>query len=245
MPTPRSPRPVVPPSSIDVSIVERYIPPSTSREFAEMFDPNGSSILVDRLVELSPNNGSLLFIYPTKRGAQTFMNEYLGPILDPLLRTMVVVNGLSAALCASIGSMRAVAEMLDHDHLHNRMQALCDRLTQQDTTARRFYGAPSTFSLSYSATQSVKLKRGVWAREWWTSQEKARIKQILAGYSREADSRRTSVTDAFSSHHATSSIVLLQNLLDGVSGRLEQAGEIPAGSGIEVGVFVIKRSSSS
>ena len=84
---PKSPRSVVPPSSINVSIVERYIPPSSSNEFVNMFDPNGPSILIDRLVELSPNNGSLAFIYPTRTGALTFMKNYLHPILDPILNT--------------------------------------------------------------------------------------------------------------------------------------------------------------
>jgi hypothetical protein len=35
---------------------------------------------VDRLVELSHNNGSLAFIYPTKTGAKTFTNQSFGPI---------------------------------------------------------------------------------------------------------------------------------------------------------------------
>lgn len=68
---PPSPRPVVPPGSINVSIVERYIPPTNTNEYAEMFAFKGRSLLHDRLVELSPDNGTLLFIYPTRQGGRT------------------------------------------------------------------------------------------------------------------------------------------------------------------------------
>lgn len=246
--TPRTPRPIVPPASIDVAIVERYIPPSTSHEFAEMFNPNGSSILVDRLIELSPHNGSLLFIYPTRRGGRTFMKDYLGPILDPLLRTMVVVHGLSTALCSSIGTMTAVEHLPHYDSMLLRMASLCDMLTtQQDTSARRFHGSRSTFSLSYAARHRVKLERGVWAREWWTKQEKNRIKQILDTHWRDNEARKSGFEHAgagagAAAHQATSSTVLLQHLLDGVVGRGELDRDEPEGEGIEVGVFVLKRS---
>lgn len=239
---PRSPRPVVPPSSIDVSIVERYIPPSTHHEFAEMFDPNGSSILVDRLVELSPDNGSLLFIYPTKTGGQTFMHDYLGPVLDPLLRTMSVVDGLPANLCRSIGTMTAVPAMRSHASLHQAITSLCARLSQQEITAHHFHsnGKRPHFSVSYSGSHRVHLPRGVWAREWWTKQEKVRIKEILAHHG-SRESRRLSAKDF--GVPATTGIVLLQTLLEGVVGKEVLEREIPASEGIEVGVFVVKRSS--
>ena len=236
---PRSPRPVVPPSSIDVSIVERYIPPSSSNEFAEMFDPNGSSILVDRLVELSPDNGSLLFIYPTRDGAQTFMREYLGPVLDPLLRTMVVVNGLSSDLCISLGNMRAVYQLLDHDSLRHRIAMLCARLTQGNTASQRFHGGRPVFSLSHASKQNVKLQRGVWAREWWTKQEKTRLKETMNNHYRESQTRRTSVSEY--SHQSASPTVLLQELLEGVAGKPTQEQD-RNDYAIEVGVFVITRS---
>lgn len=237
---PRSPRPVVPPSSIDVSIVERYIPPSTSHEFAQMFDPNGSSILVDRLVELSPDNGSLLFIYPTRTGAQTFMKEYLGPILDPLLRTMVVVHGLSSDLCILLGSMATVHQLLDHDSLQQRILALCASLTQRDTAAQRFHGRRPVFSLSHASKQYVKLPRGVWAREWWTKQEKTRLKQTIENHYQESQPRRSSVNEY--GPQPVSATVLLQQLLDGVAGTPKQKLEVPGHADIEVSVFVITRS---
>jgi hypothetical protein len=91
---PPSPRPVVPPGSINISVVERYIPPTNTNEYGEMFALKGHSLLYDRLSELSMDNGILFFVYPTKTGAKTFMQHYLGPIIEPLLRTVTVVHDL-------------------------------------------------------------------------------------------------------------------------------------------------------
>lgn len=240
--TPRSPRPVVPPSSIDVSIVERFIPPSSSKEFSEMFDPNGASILVDRLVELSSDNGSLLFIYPTRAGAQTFMREYLGPILDPLLRTMVVVHGVSTDLCMSLGNMTSVKHLPDYEALERRIVALCARLSQHDAAAQRLDGRRSVFTLSYASKQSTRIPRRIWAREWWTKQEKTRLKDTINSHYRESQTRRSSVSEF--AQQGASPTVLLQDLLDGVSGKVSQErdGDVGTVEPIEVGVFVITRS---
>ena len=64
------PRPtniIAAPSSIHLSILERYIPPTTPREVADFFTLSRRSYLADRLLELSSNDGSLLLIYPTKK----------------------------------------------------------------------------------------------------------------------------------------------------------------------------------
>ena len=234
---PRSPRPIVPPSTIDVSIVERYIPPSSANEFLGMFDPNGPSILVDRLIELSPNHGSLVFIYPTREGAQTFMNEYLGPIIDPVLRTMVVVNGLSSDLSRTLGRMAAVNQLPDFETLHCRVESLCARITQRTTAAQRFSGRRPHFTLSYSSKEYVTPSRETWSSDWWTKQEKQRIRDAVKKYSQEAQTRR-------SNEHverAASSTELLQEVLKGVCEKPYPSGREPE-QGIEVSVFVIKRS---
>lgn len=234
---PRSPRPIVPPSTIDVSIVERYIPPSTSNEFADMFNPNGPSILVDRLVELSPNNGSLFFVYPTRDGAQTFMREYLGPIIDPVLRTMVVVHGLSSDLSRTLGRMVAVDQLPDHETLHRRVVSLCRRLTQQPTAAQRFSGRRPHFTVSHASRERVKLSREAWCRDWWTKQEKQRVRDAVKRYSQEAQTKRTNEH----AERAASSTELLQEVVKGVCEKPYPSGMEPE-DGIEVSVFVIKRS---
>lgn len=233
---PRSPRPVVAPHSIDVSIVERYIPPSTSNEFTNMFDPNGPSILVDRLIELSPNNGTLLFIYPTRKGAQTFMRDYLGPILDPLLRTMVVVHGLSSDLSRTLGSMISVDQLFDYETLQRRMAALCTKLTHRRTIAGRFYERQPRFSLTHASKQYVKLDRDAWARDWWTKQEKPRIRDTLTRFTQDVQK----MTSSGYSERAVTPTELVQQLLDGVIRKPYQHGQDPE-SGVEVSVFVINR----
>lgn len=234
---PRSPCPVVPPNSIDVSIVERYIPPSSSNEFSSMFDTNGPSVLIDRLIELSPHNGSLLFIYPTRIGGETFMREYLGPILDPALRTLAVTQGFSADLNKSLGTMASVDQLLDYETLQHRMVTLCARLTQRSSAAERFHGRRPILTLSYAAKKYVKLGRNAWARDWWTKQEKPRLREAITKHSREAQKlpRRDH------GNPPKSASELWQSLLDDVEKRAYGHGQEPE-HGIEVSVFVITRS---
>lgn len=234
---PRSPRPIVPPSTIDVGIVERYIPPSTSNEFAEMFNPNGPSILVDRLVELSPNNGSLVFIYPTRAGARTFMHDYLGPIIDPILRTMVVVHGLSSDLSRALGRMVAIDQLPDYETMQRRVESLCARLTHQNTAAQRFSGRRPHFTVSLAQRQNVKLSRDAWSKDWWTKQEKPRVRDVVKRYSQEAQTRRS---NDYVDRNA-SATELLQEVMKGVCEKPYPPGSEPK-EGIEVSVFVIKRS---
>ncbi|RMX81703.1 hypothetical protein D0869_06616, partial [Hortaea werneckii] len=234
---PRSTRPIVPPSSINLAVVERYIPPTNANEFSDMFNTNGPSILVDRLVELSPSNGSLVFIYPTRTGAQTFVQEHLGPILDPLLRWICVVHGLSLDLSRSLGHMIAMDRMLEHDQLEHRIARLCALLTQRSTSIQRFHGSKATFSLTYSGKKEVPLTRDVWAKDWWTKQEKPRIRDIMTRYAQEAQKKSS---NGHVDRPATPT-ELVQQLLDGVVKREYPIGQEPE-RGVEVGVFVIKRS---
>ncbi|GAB7356505.1 hypothetical protein MBLNU459_g7257t1 [Dothideomycetes sp. NU459] len=228
---PASPRPVVPPSSVDVSIVERYIPPTNVNEFTEMFNTKGPSLLVDRLVELSPGHGSLIFIYPTKRGAETFMNEYLGPILDPILRSMVVVNGFSADVSSSLGRMAAVESLPDHETMKRKIQRLCNSLGRISTSTERFHKRQAEFEIVHATQEEVMLDRKVWARDWWCRQEKPRIREVIQRCFRVTNRAEDNKSPA----------VLIHEVLDGVAGRPYRDGLSPQ-SGIEVSIFVIKRS---
>lgn len=226
---PHSPSPIVPPSSVDVSIVERYIPPSSANEFAEMFNMKGPSILMDRLVELSPDNGTLIFIYPTKKGGRTFTNDYLGPILEPLLRSIVVVNGFSADMGSSAGTMTSVAVLPDHDVMRLRIQNLCSTLSQTSPRMEKFHRKQATFSLVYASKEEVKLDRKVWAEMWWCKQEKPRLRETINRYFRKANRALEDKTPP----------MIIQELLDGVADNPYRNGE-PT-SGIEISAFVIKR----
>ncbi|KAI4718359.1 hypothetical protein E4T48_05424 [Aureobasidium sp. EXF-10727] len=228
---PQSPRPVVPPSSVDVSIVERYIPPTNKNEFTDMFTTKGPSLLVDRLVELSPDNGTLIFVYPTKRGGQTFVNEYLGPVLDPILRSMVVVNGFSSDMGQQLGKMAAANELPDHDMMKRKIMSLCSSLSQSSPGMERFQRIPTNFELLLSSTEEVTLDRKVWSEDWWAKQEKPRIRETISRFFRKANRAQEDQTP----------VSLVHEVLDGVAQKAYPEGK-ERQSGIEVSVFVISRS---
>ncbi|KAK5116950.1 hypothetical protein LTR62_006671 [Meristemomyces frigidus] len=228
---PRSPRPIVPPSSINIAIVERYIPPTSANEFADMFNTHGPSILVDRLVELSPNNGCLTFIYPTKTGGQTFMRDYVDPLWAPLLRSICVSHGLSSDVGKSLGTMSAVERLLEHDELERSIKRLCNTLNRQRPGLRRPHHRKADFNLVYSAKRNVCLSREVWARDWWTKQEKPRIRDIVVRYSQEAQKKSS---NEYIERPATAT-ELIQQLLDGMVNKAYAEGQSPS-EGIEVGV---------
>jgi len=231
---PRTPRPVVPPSSINVSIVERYIPPTSAREFSELFQIKGRSLLVDRMVELSPRQGALLFIYPTKRGAQTFMRQYLSPILDPLLRSMCIINGFSVDLGSELGTMAAIDEMHSFETMSRRIQSLCQEMSPQSKENERSAGRRARYTLQFAAKEEVFLERKAWADNWWIKQEKPRVREVLSRYFRIA---RRMPTDS-----DVTPTNLIHEVLDGVSSRPYGRNPEPT-SGVEVGVFVIRRTS--
>lgn len=227
---PQSPSPIVPPSSVDVSVVERYIPPTSANEFSEMFNVSGHSILVDRLVELSPDNGTLIFIYPTKKGGRTFTNKYLGPVLEPILRSIVVVNGFSADMGSSAGTMAAAPLLPDHDIMRLRINNLCATLSQSSPRMEKFHRQQATFSLVYAAKEEVKLDRTVWADAWWCKQEKPRLRETINRYFRRANGASDDTTPP----------MIIHELLESVSTNPYRNGDPDAG--IEVSVFVVKRS---
>jgi len=231
--------PLAAPESINLSIVERYIPPSSMNEFANLFNTRGPSLLVDRLVELAPNNGCLVFIYPTLQGAQTFANNYLGPVLDPLLRTMCVVNGYSADLSEAIGRMPAVPHLLSFDIMRRRALALCMELNGGATHIRKRLrqaeGTPQagTFTLVHATKHQVNLERKIWA-DWWIKQEKTRIRNKVGEYfARARQYKEGDVAEKMP-------IQVVRDVLEGVEQRVvERTAGMPMG--IEVGVFIVRR----
>lgn len=228
-----SPMPVVPPYSVHISVLERYLPPPSPQEYLDLFFPHRPSFLVDRLFELSPDGGSLLFIYPTKRGAYTFKSQYLGPILDPLLRQLVVVNELSADIGRHLGKFSSVSQMDDFDVMKSKISQLCHALSSPK----------SQFSLVDGGRGSVHFDRHQWT-EWYIHQERGRMKEVLSAYWRNGrriplakaafDPRNHSLADK-----EVTSAMLLAEILDGIRRR---PYESQPRDGVELGVFVIRRS---
>jgi hypothetical protein len=248
------PRPAVPPASVHMSITERYIPPTTSSEFIDLFDPrSGRSLISDRLTELSDESGLLIFIYPTKDGGRKFLKDYLGTILDPLLRRMMIVNDLSMDVCQQLGSMPAVEDLLTFEELSARLEAYCEGLNSVDGAS----GFPSLSSkaVKYSIVQcsrrKVQLAPKVWS-EWWCGQEKPRIRRIMDDYIRLHPGRgrsssgidnippssRSRLREVPSADGGSMSYII--DVIEGVKkGALEKAQQ--QRDPIEVGLFVIRK----
>lgn len=162
--------PILPPNSLHFSILERFIPPNSREDDAAMFSPS-SSILVDRLVELNDNGGSLLFIYPTKTGAAQFVKNILGPVLDPLLRKLMVLHVLREDLLWKIRNMPAVETMADWEELKKRMDDLVKALSKLSS-------GQLSIEVAYASTAQIRVNDESW-REWWSQQEQMRIREIV------------------------------------------------------------------
>ena len=228
---PPSPRPVVPPGSVHISIVERYIPPTNTNEYGEMFMPKGHSLLHDRLVELSPTNGILVFIYPTKTGARTFMHDYLGPIIDPLLRSLTVVNELPSELCSSLGRMSSVAYLDEYDSLKFQFERFCKTLGEGSSADKK-----AVYTVIHASKEEAPLERSVWANDWWIKQEKPRIRETVSKYFRQM--KKLPESEMTGTH-------LIQEVLDGVANRKQEDGDEGSSTsgpkGVEVGIFIVKK----
>jgi hypothetical protein len=222
---PPSPQPVVPPQTIQISIVERYIPPTNTNEYAEMFLLRGRSLLHDRLVELTADNGLLLFIYPTKTGARTFTQNYLGPVLDPLLRTLTVVHDLASDLGQTLGQMSSVAYLDEYDNLKSHMERFCSVLNKAASGDKK-----PTYQVIHAARETVQLDRDAWANDWWIKQEKPRIRDTITKYFRQT--KKLPESGLTGTH-------LIEEVLDGVANR--RVGNESRLKGVEVGVFLVKK----
>ncbi|KAJ5793945.1 hypothetical protein N7457_000544 [Penicillium paradoxum] len=226
-----APMPIVPPHSVHISVLERYLPPSSAQEYRDLFCHTRPSFLVDRLSELSPNGGSLLFVYPTKKGASTFKSQYLGPILDPLLRQLVVVNELSADVGRVLGKLSTVSQMDDFATMKANLVALCEALSDSDSS--------SQFQVTDAGRGSTHLDRGLWA-EWFIHQEKARMKAALSLYWQNSRRMHKNMSSGMMCNKEVTSSGLLSEICDGIRKRRYGEDNEPH-DGIELGVFVIRR----
>ena len=225
---PPSPCLAVPPASVDVALLERFIPPSTVQEYLDLFTHTGPSVLVDRLIELSNENGTLIFIYPTRAGAKTFNSKYLGPILDPILRTMVVIHSLSADVGISLGSMAVADHLQEFEIMKRKLTFLLRKLNRGSGQV-----SPAAYSLMYSSKEVVHVDRKVWA-DWYAQQETPRIRDVMTRYFQRAQ--------RLPEQQGINSAVLVREIIDGISKRKYIEGQEPGEKdGMEVGVFVIRR----
>jgi hypothetical protein len=218
---------VAAPGTIHISILERYIPPTTGKEVEDFFSLSRRSYLADRLLELSPNNGSLLLIYPTQQGGQTFAKDYLDPIIAPFLRQFIILNSLYAELATELGNMSAIPEMKTFGEMEASLAALCEAVAAMVPTR----GARSQYEIVHAEKAEVILDRTLW-RDWYVEQETPRLKQNLVDYHKSgarmpSRSGRIEVTTG----------MLAREVIDGIRQSRHAAGDV----GLEIGVFVIRR----
>lgn len=223
---PSSPMPIVAPSTVTVSILERYIPAASATECQHLFRPEGPSALVDRLVEISPRGGCLIFIYPTLHGASTFQTKYLGPLLDPLLRTLVVFHNMSADLGLNVGRLEALEHMLSFENMAGAIR----RLLRAMSNSTQIPGlSQAKFQLMVSDRRTVQLERRAW-QDWWLYQENGRIRRAVMDYWKRGHRIPMGLTEG----------TIVREILDGIKQRSYDRDQEPQ-DGVEVGVFCIRR----
>ncbi|KAL8896623.1 MAG: hypothetical protein Q9207_007627 [Kuettlingeria erythrocarpa] len=222
------PQTIVAPLSISISVLERFIPPATVAEYDDLFKFDQPSALVDRMLELKPDNGHLVFVYPTQKGADTFRDDYLGPILDPLLRTMIGVHGISTNVMANIAYLEPIWAMHNFHQLQVKVAQLLSSMN------RKAGGNLHRFAIAQASSESVHVGREAWA-SWFTEQELPRMRDIMT-----KSYGRTSLQPQNEGVGDYTAAGLVREIIDGIKGRPYEAGEAPR-QGIEVGVFVIRR----
>ncbi|KAL8688017.1 MAG: hypothetical protein Q9224_004993 [Gallowayella concinna] len=223
-----SPQTVVAPSTITISTLERFIPPATKQEYEDLFKMDEPSALVDRMSELKPDSGCLVFIYPTKQGAITFKHNYVAPILGPVLSTMIGVRGVPENVAENINRLEAMDAMSRFDILRVRITRLIKSMNEKGS------GTVHRFALASASKETVHLGRSVWA-EWFLEQELPRVRKLVDDYYGRTPGRfKPSVQD-----QDFTAAGMVSEIIDGIKERPYMSGE--PHEGIEVGVFVIKR----
>ena len=224
-----SPSLAVPPSSTDFALLERYIPPSSAQEFLDLFTLSGPSVLADRLVELSPDGGTLLFIYPTKVGAETFKTCYLNPILDPILRSVITSHCLSLDIGVELGTMASISHLVPFEGLKRKLNMLLRGLSGGTVPTSK-----ARYTLVHANKSMVHVHRQVW-KQWYLKQEAPKIRHVTTQYLSRARKQL--------GNENVSQVMLMRSIVEGIEQRDYGRGESSEEQeGIEVGIFVIRRS---
>lgn len=180
------------------------------------------------MAELSPDGGTLLFLYPTRAGAMTFRSRYQSPVVDPVLRYIVELHGLSYEVAEELSSLNAISEMSSLHELKNNVATLCDQMSQRGLPNI----GPSKFSLVSTEAGTVSMGFKTWTK-WYLQQEHQRWRKALQAYW--GRGKRLSAQEG-----ATAGSVL-REFIDGVQKACREASVDGVGAEVEVGAFVIRR----
>ena len=145
---------------------------------------------------------------------------------------------LSADFARGVGEAAAVSQMLPFENMLRKLSALLRQL-------ERFNIPPSNrskpkFKIVHSNTQIVPLERKEWT-QWWIHQENERITKLVNSYFNKGHMLPNKMNVSGDIEDVTASD-LVREVCDGVKERPYEAHHA-ARDGIEVGVFVVKRTS--
>ena len=177
----------------------------------------------------------LVFIYPTLQGATAFSSKYLGAILDPLLRNMVGLYKLSADFAYGVGKTAAVNQMLPYEKMLRKLSTLLRQLERDVTAPNR---PKPKYKIVHSNPQIVPLERKEWT-QWWVHQESGRISKVVNSYFNKGLMLPHKMNVSGDIEDVTASD-LVREVCDGVKERPYTEFDADR-EGIEVGVFVVKR----
>lgn len=163
------------------------------------------------------------------------MKNYLGPIIDPLLRTVTVIHDLTSDLGKNLGTMASVDYLDEYEQLAAHVEQFCKKLNGGDSSRKSISEQQATYEVIQASKEEKLLERSAWADDWWIKQEKPRVREVVTKYFRKA-ARLPTNTEMTSAH-------LIEEVLNGVSKREYLGGEPK--KGVEVGVFIIKKTRST
>ncbi|CAK44313.1 hypothetical protein An02g09030 [Aspergillus niger] len=208
-----SPMPIVPPHTVHVSVLERYLPPSSPQEYKDMFSRYRPSFLVDRLSELSPDGGSLL----------------------SLLRQLVVVNELSTDIGRYLGKLSSVSHMEDFDTMRQNLSQLCCDLSSPSSQFSIVDARKGSAHLDrdlwtewYIHQEKSRMKEVL--SVYWQNGRRLPATKAVSNMS----------TNYILEDKEVTSAMLLGEILDGIRRRPYGEDSEPR-DGVELGVFVIRR----
>ena len=133
---------------------------------------------------------------------------------------------------ASVGAIAAIDQMLAFENVSRKIQLLLRKLGRVTSSVPR---KPPKFTLIESSKQIVDLDRKTWT-EWWAHQETPRMRMVVDRYLKRGVMLPTRVGG-----QDVTAATLVQEVLDGVKEGRKYVEYDPPRRGVEVGVFVIKR----
>ncbi|KAL9088374.1 MAG: hypothetical protein Q9159_003148 [Coniocarpon cinnabarinum] len=225
------------PGSVHLAVVERIIPPCLGTEIEEMWSESTEGYIARRLHELSHEGGTLAFMYPTKAGAQSYSKECRESALDPVLRALVTRYDLKIPdFYEAISKLSCTNAVPTFRQMRAKMSGLCSTLNSSD--ARPHSCGNVKLNLIHAAQVDVHVDPSVWIK-LFIEQERRHIQEAVQGYYTRA--KEAQMLPKGDHDEVLPQYSLIAEILSGLETR---ATEQDMCADIEVGIFVIKKTSN-